>query len=104
MEVVAMLFLIVLAVILTAVAVVFLLPDLDPDPDAGAPRTDADGELSGSTGASPPTTLEGALVAELLSAEISASQYRHAVARLAARDDERNPVSVPDAGGPDACV
>lgn len=41
------------------------------------------------------TSLEGALTGQLLAGEISATQYRYALARLAARDDERHPLSVP---------
>ncbi|MEV6303428.1 hypothetical protein AB0M02_28725 [Actinoplanes sp. NPDC051861] len=51
-----------------------------------------------------PTTLEGALVAQLLSSKINRVQYHTALASLAARDDERNPMSVPGEDRPDACA
>ncbi|MEV0895409.1 hypothetical protein [Actinoplanes sp. NPDC049802] len=50
------------------------------------------------------TTLEGALVAQLVHGEINRTQYQAALARLAARDDERNPLSVPGNDRPDACA
>jgi hypothetical protein len=103
MEVVAMLLLIVVAVVLAVVAVVFLLPD----PDADAPRPTgetAGGDPPSGDRPSPPTTLEGVLAAQLISAEISRDQYRHAVARLAARDDAGNPLSAPGTDRPDACA
>ncbi|GIE29731.1 hypothetical protein Ait01nite_027760 [Actinoplanes italicus] len=49
-----------------------------------------------------PTTLEGALVAQLLRGEISRGQYHQAVGGLAARDDERNPMPLPGNDRPDA--
>ncbi|MBM2616308.1 hypothetical protein JIG36_12150 [Actinoplanes sp. LDG1-06] len=52
---------------------------------------------------SEPGTLEGVLVAELISGEITATQYRRLVEGLAVRDDDRNPLSVPpDLGSADA--
>ena len=44
-------------------------------------------------------SLEGTLVAALLSHEITADQYRRAVCRLAERDDEVHPLSVPPEEG-----
>ncbi|SFF73032.1 hypothetical protein SAMN05421541_119144 [Actinoplanes philippinensis] len=88
-----MLFLIVVAVIMGTVAVVFLLPDPDPQaaPDAGSAPAEPAGPA--------PLSLEGTLVAGLLGGEFSREQYRGAVARLAAREEERNPMALP---GPDA--
>jgi hypothetical protein len=40
-------------------------------------------------------SLEGALVAQLGAGEITRPQYLRAMERLAARDDERNPLVVP---------
>ncbi|AEV83519.1 hypothetical protein ACWT_2922 [Actinoplanes sp. SE50] len=42
-----------------------------------------------------PGSLEGVLVAQLVRAEISAAQYRRAVEGIAARDEQRHPMSVP---------
>ena len=39
--------------------------------------------------------MEGVIVAHLMRREISAEQYRRAVEGLAARDDQRHPMSVP---------
>jgi hypothetical protein len=47
-----------------------------------------------------PVTLEGALVAQLIKGGISRAQYQAAQARLAERDDERLPMSIPDEGRP----
>jgi uncharacterized membrane protein len=43
----------------------------------------------------PPETLEGVLVRQLLDGEITGPQYRRAVHRLAQRDADRHPLSVP---------
>jgi hypothetical protein len=43
----------------------------------------------------PPQTLEGALVLQLLNAEINGRQYLHAMELLAARDADRHPLGVP---------
>lgn len=40
-------------------------------------------------------SLEGALVAQLAADEITRRQYVHAMERLAAREDARNPLGVP---------
>lgn len=40
-------------------------------------------------------SLEGVLVSQLLRREITPGQYRRAVEGLAARDEERHPMSVP---------
>ncbi|RSM68079.1 hypothetical protein DMB66_14295 [Actinoplanes sp. ATCC 53533] len=42
-----------------------------------------------------PETLEGALVRQLMEREISGRQYRHAMQRLAERDVDRHPLSIP---------
>jgi len=47
-----------------------------------------------------PESLEGVLVAQLTGAEITRRQYTRAMEQLAARDDERHPLSVPpEVGG-----
>lgn len=43
-----------------------------------------------------PDSLEGVLVAQLFRGEINTAQYRRAVEGLAARDEQRHPMSVPD--------
>ena len=53
--------------------------------------------------ATEPESLEGVLVAKLLAGDISTTQYRNAIEGLAARDEDRHPLSVPpDAGSADA--
>ena len=53
--------------------------------------------------AAEPESLEGVLLAKRLAGEISTSQYRHAIEGLAARDDDRHPLSVPpDLGSAEA--
>jgi hypothetical protein len=47
----------------------------------------------------PPESLEGALVAQLTAGDIARRQYLHAMERLAARDDERHPLTVPPKAG-----
>ncbi|GGN50690.1 hypothetical protein FHR83_009199 [Actinoplanes campanulatus] len=48
--------------------------------------------------APPPTTLEGALADLPLQGEINWAQYQRASERIAARDDEEHPLSVPEKG------
>jgi len=42
-----------------------------------------------------PETLEGVLARQLLDGEITGAQYRHEVQRLAERDADRHPLSLP---------
>lgn len=65
------------------------LPKVGRKPGAHAqPRIDrAAGPL--------PDSLEGALVRQLATGEITRGQYRKAMARIAAREEERCPMSVP---------
>jgi hypothetical protein len=49
-----------------------------------------------------PESLEGVLVAQLMSGEISKTQYHRAVEGMAARDDDRHPLAVPPEAGPAA--
>jgi hypothetical protein len=44
--------------------------------------------------------LEGVLVAKLMGGEINRGQYVHAIEGIAARDDERHPLTVPPDIGP----
>jgi len=50
--------------------------------------------------AAAPESLEGVLVAQRLAGHISTTQYRHALEGLAARDEDRHPLSVPPDLGP----
>jgi hypothetical protein len=47
-----------------------------------------------------PESLEGVLVVQLVAGEITPGQYRRAVERIAARDDERHPMALPPETGP----
>jgi hypothetical protein len=50
-----------------------------------------------------PESLEGALVTQLVAGTITPAQYRHALEGLAARDEERHPLTVPpETGSADA--
>ena len=49
-----------------------------------------------------PESLEGVLVAQLASDQITQRQYRREMERIAARDDERHPLAVPPETGSDA--
>nr|WP_308129421.1 hypothetical protein [Actinoplanes polyasparticus] len=46
-----------------------------------------------------PESLEGVLVAQLTADEINRGQYIRAMAKVAARDDERHPLAVPPETG-----
>ncbi|MEV0900472.1 hypothetical protein [Actinoplanes sp. NPDC049802] len=83
-----MLIILVIVVTLTMVLASALWPEPEP----------AETEPAASPAPSPPerpTTLEGALAAQLIRGEISSRQYRRAVAKLAARDDQLRPVRPP---------
>ncbi|MCU7729442.1 hypothetical protein ODJ79_37485 [Actinoplanes sp. KI2] len=87
-----MLFLVVFLLLCTAMvwwAVLPLIRLRDPDP-----------ATAGESEAAPPASLEGVLVAQMMAGEITVGQYRRAVERLAARDDERHPLTVPPELGP----
>lgn len=58
---------------------------------AAAGAEDAEAALVPAT----PETLEGVLARQLMEGEITAPQYRRAVHRLAERDADRHPLSVP---------
>jgi hypothetical protein len=82
--------LIVLLVVACAVAVWPSAAD-HPGGNGAAGRSTA----GGASAAAPPRSLEGVLVAQLSRHEISLPQYLRAMERLAARDDERHPLTVP---------
>ncbi|MEV0895378.1 hypothetical protein [Actinoplanes sp. NPDC049802] len=88
-----MLFLVLSVIAVTVAAALYLVPATDATEHEEKPGTDG----------AEPTTLEGALVAQLIRGELSPVKYRGALARLAERDDERNPLSVPGEDRPDAC-
>lgn len=86
-------FLIIVTIGVVIVTVAFLFPERDaPRPASAEPETGP--EPTGS-GPGAPSTLEGALVVQLMSGEITGGQYRVAIARIAERDEERNPWAVP---------
>ncbi|MET8152947.1 hypothetical protein ACIBSW_35020 [Actinoplanes sp. NPDC049668] len=67
----------------------------DPAAEPAGTTTGVDAPHTGA-----PTSLEGALVAQLVAGEITPAQYRRAVEVLSARDDERHPMDVPPEIGP----
>jgi hypothetical protein len=97
-----MLVLVLITVGLLISAALLLWPHLDGSAPSGGDRDTAATEAEEQKAR--PTTLEGALVAQRLRGEISQAQYRNALSRLAVRDDERNPMSVPGNDRPDACA
>lgn len=63
-------------------------------------RPDADGGRAAPAAPAAPESLEGVLVTQLATGLITRGQYTRAMEQLAARDEERHPLSVPpDAGG-----
>lgn len=97
-----MLYLVLFILLMAIPGVLMLLsPDFMEDPPG---RKEHRTNTGGARRVSAPTTLEGALVTQLISREITPHQYATALARLAARDDRRSPLSVPEDDGPDACV
>lgn len=93
-EVDVMEFLIIVTIGVVIVTVAFLFPERDaPRPARREPETDP--APAADPGPAKPSTLEGALVVQLMSGEITGGQYRAAIARIAERDSERNPWAVP---------
>ncbi|MEV4640033.1 hypothetical protein AB0J80_22055 [Actinoplanes sp. NPDC049548] len=91
-----MLLTLIITVALLAAFVQVLWPD---------PTDRPDGSDAGSGAGEParePETLEGALVAQLATGDITRRQYVRAMEILAARDDERHPLAVPPDTGPAA--
>lgn len=88
-----MIVMVVVTVVLLAVVAVCAWPALE---DWKATDTESPGnDAATATAAAKPETLEGVLVRQLLSQEISRQQYLHAIERLAERDADRHPLSVP---------
>ncbi|BEL05973.1 hypothetical protein Q0Z83_041640 [Actinoplanes sichuanensis] len=94
----ATLIILVVLLIITITVVFWRTPDATPSDEAAGAGDD------GVSRETAPTTLEGALVTQLLQGGISRAQYQQALSRLAARDDERNPMSVPGSDRPDAAA
>jgi hypothetical protein len=87
-----MLFMVLLTITLAGIVVVTAWSAVkDADKDA------ADGTAEAEAVPVPavPETLEGVLARQLLEGEITGPQYRRAVQRLAERDADRHPLSVP---------
>lgn len=92
---------VVVLLILTTTVILWRTPDATTEDKAAGTAVTGDDGVRRETA---PTTLEGTLVAQLLRGEITRRQYRLALGRLAARDDERNPMSVPGNDRPDAAA
>lgn len=91
-----MLALMVFAMAVLAAAAFAVWPSFTTaDKAAGETRDAVAGDVAT---AQKPTTLEGAVAAQLLHGEISPQQYRAALELLAARDDQAHPLSVPEKG------
>jgi hypothetical protein len=99
-----MLFLLVYVLIVIAICVFLVWPQTDRLPRRGRILSAPDAPAkSGPPKPGRPESLEGVLVAKLMAEEISRTQYLHAMAGLAARDDERHPLAVPpEIGSADA--
>jgi hypothetical protein len=96
-----MLFLLVYVLIVIAVCVFLVWPQTDRlPPRRRMPRALDAPAKTGPPRPGRPESLEGVLVAKLMADEISRIQYLHAMAGLAARDDERHPLAVPPEIGP----
>jgi hypothetical protein len=96
-EVMKMWFLILFVLIVIAICAVAVWTQPDGSP-IGQRRAEAAGETAASSSAHP-ESLEGVLVAQLLAGEISRGQYLRAIEGLAARDDDRHPLTVPPETG-----
>ncbi|GIE54136.1 hypothetical protein Ani05nite_76700 [Amorphoplanes nipponensis] len=89
----------ILVALVTIAMVLFLVVTAwsalrEPVPDDGTAA-----EESGPDPAEPkPETLEGVLVRQLMADEISGPQYRRAMQRLAERDADRHPLTLPPPG------
>jgi hypothetical protein len=95
-----MLFLLVYVLIVIAVCVFLVWPQTDPVPRRNVLRAPDAPAKPGPPKPGHPESLEGVLVAKLIAEEISRIQYLHAMEGLAARDDERHPLTVPPEVGP----
>lgn len=97
-----MVFLIVFTAAVVAICAVAVWPAAGLVRDAA--REGRDGDADGKGRPAPPESLEGVLVAQLISGEISRAQYHRSIEGLAARDDDRHPLSVPPESGPAGAV
>ena len=88
---ISMLFTILLVLVLTGACVALAWPALKTADDPAEPGTVPEPG---------PESLEGVLVVQLAAGEITRAQYQHALAGLAARDEERHPLAVPPEPGP----
>jgi hypothetical protein len=87
-----MIFMVLLTITLAAIVVATAWSAVkDADKDAAATTTEAEAVPVPAV----PETLEGVLARQLLEGEITGPQYRRAVQRLAERDADRHPLSVP---------
>ncbi|WP_122977432.1 hypothetical protein [Actinoplanes teichomyceticus] len=91
--VILMLFLTVFMLMMVVVGILAMWPVCE---SAKASDGEANGDAGSDDAAQQPTTLEGALTAQLLRGEINRRQYRHELERLAARDDEAHPLTAPN--------
>jgi hypothetical protein len=94
-EVVVVLFLVLFTLVMIVVLGLATWPAFDA---ADKPQPAASGDAGAAHVEREPTTLEGALTAQLMRGEISSRHYRSVLARLAARDDAEHPLAVPDKG------
>lgn len=99
-----MLFLTLFTILLFSICVRVVWPSVrtlwERDGESGRrPTTQA---ASVAVGSSRPESLEGVLVAQLATQEITRGQYLREMERIAARDDERHPLTVPPETGSDA--
>ncbi|GIF02701.1 hypothetical protein Asi03nite_02390 [Actinoplanes siamensis] len=90
-----MLALLLFTAVLLVSVIVAVWPDTEPAQEASGAEPDRPGPDSA---AQPPTTLEGAMAAQLLHGEITVQRYRHTLELLAARDDEEYPLAAPEKG------
>jgi hypothetical protein len=86
-----MIFMLVLTVILLAMVAATVWSAVTDKEPGGAAAQDTEPAPVPAT----PETLEGVLARQVVEGEITASQYRRAVHRLAERDADRHPLSVP---------
>jgi hypothetical protein len=78
--------------LIAAVALAFWPSRDEPaEPDRAATASPESGPAEPAA----PSSLEGVLTAQLIAGEITRSQYLRAQEQIAARDEERHPMSVP---------
>jgi hypothetical protein len=86
-----MIFMVLLTITLAAIVVATAWSAVKDADDAPATKNEAEAVPVPAV----PETLEGVLARQLLEGEITGPQYRRAVQRLAERDADRHPLSVP---------